>query len=144
MSELVQIITAGDPQLRDSSLDAFCRESSLQELLAECRALDQLRSENENLYQRVRALFFLYAIHRFHLPLRQGFKVGGHVPYDGYTNLLRRRFEEAINIFLGARLYYSQSTTILGGKVDAYLPTYLEVPIHLPYLYSDSAFDTQY
>ena len=59
MSELVQIITGGDSQLRDSSLDAVCRELSYQELLDECRALDRLRRENENLYQRVRALFFL-------------------------------------------------------------------------------------
>ena len=51
MSELVKIIIASDAQLRDSSLDAFCREASLQQLLDECRALDQLRRENENLYQ---------------------------------------------------------------------------------------------
>ena len=29
MSELIKIITASDPQLRDSSLDAFCREHGL-------------------------------------------------------------------------------------------------------------------
>ncbi len=120
MSELVKIITATDVQLRDSSLDAFCRESLLQELLDECRTLDQFRRENENLYQRVRALFFLYAIHRFHLPLKQGFKVGGHVPYDGYTNLLRRRFEEAINIFLGAQESFGPNDAVSSALAAAY------------------------
>ena len=33
------------------------------------RDLEQLRHSSENLYERVRALFFLYAIHRFHLPV---------------------------------------------------------------------------
>ncbi len=34
------------------------------------QALDRFRRASDNLYERVRALFFLYAIHRFHLPLR--------------------------------------------------------------------------
>ena len=40
------------------------------ELLAECQALDRFRRSSDNLYERVRALFFLYAIHRFHIPPR--------------------------------------------------------------------------
>ena len=102
------------------SKDSFCRKMSLQELLDECRALDRLRRDNDNLYQRVRALFFLYAIHRFHLPLRQGFKVGGHVPYDGYTNLLRRRFEEAINIFLSDQESFGPNDAVSSALAAAY------------------------
>ena len=44
----------------------------LDALLAECAALDRFRRPSDNLYERVRALFFLYAIHRFHLPLQAG------------------------------------------------------------------------
>lgn len=100
MSQLTQIITAPDPAIRNRSLDAFCRTAPLNELLAECDALDRLRRNNDNLYERVRALFFLYAIHRFHLPLKSGMQAKGLIPFEGYTNLLKRRFEEAIEIFL--------------------------------------------
>ena len=68
MSHLIEIITATDPAIRDRPLDSFARDASLEELLAECEALDRFRVESDNLYFRVRALFFLYAIHRFHLP----------------------------------------------------------------------------
>ncbi|MGD8858256.1 MAG: hypothetical protein PVG33_18105, partial [Chloroflexota bacterium] len=107
MSELTRIITADDPAQRDRSLDAYCRGATLAELLDECRALDLLRRESDNLYIRVRALFFLYAIHRFHLPLKAGLAAAGastsQVPYEGYLNLLKRRFEEAIDIFLAVQ-----------------------------------------
>jgi hypothetical protein len=42
------------------------------DLLEECAGLDRLRRESENLYERVRALLFLSAIHRFHLPRAVG------------------------------------------------------------------------
>ncbi|MBN1992071.1 MAG: UTP--glucose-1-phosphate uridylyltransferase [Anaerolineae bacterium] len=103
MSELINIITATDPETRNRSLDTFCRAASLNELLDECAVLEHFRCGSDNLYQQVRALFFLYAIHRFHLPLKAGLSSKGLVPFDGYTNLLKRRFEEAIEIFLATQ-----------------------------------------
>ena len=70
MPELVALITTTDPALRDRALEAACGELSLKEMLDQCAALDAFRRHSENLYERVRALFFLYAIHRFHLPGR--------------------------------------------------------------------------
>ena len=62
------------------------------------QALDRFRRSSDNLYERVRALFFLYAIHRFHLPLRPGAAHAARsIPFAGYANLLKRRFEEAID-----------------------------------------------
>ncbi|MBX0328433.1 UTP--glucose-1-phosphate uridylyltransferase [Oscillochloris sp. ZM17-4] len=103
MSTLTEIITAADAETRDRSLDAFCRGASLDELLAECAALERLRRTSDNLYERVRALFFLYAIHRFHLLDAPGVRPVGHVPYEGYAHLLSRRFEEAIQVFQAAQ-----------------------------------------
>ena len=120
MSELTRIITAGDPAQRDRSLDAFCRDATLEQLLAECQALDRLRRQSDNLYSRVRALFFLYAIHRFHLPLKKGLSATGRVPYDGYLNLLRRRFEEAIEIFLAVQASAGPSDSISSALAAAY------------------------
>ena len=101
MSRLVKIITASDAALRDRALDAECRELSLEELTAECAALDSFRRSSQNLYERVRALFFLYAVHRYHLPRSEG-SAGTQIPYSGYQQLLKRRFDEAIDIFLEA------------------------------------------
>jgi hypothetical protein len=104
MSELVQIIIAQSAAVRDRSLDAFCRAATFEQLVAECAALDQFRRRSDNLYERVRALFFLYAIYRFHLPQKPELPPGGRVPFDGYDNLLKRRFAEAIDIFLAEPL----------------------------------------
>ncbi len=68
MSRLLPIITAREPEVRNRPLDAACAGLSPAELLHECAALDAFRRRSDNLYARVRALFFLYAIHRFHLP----------------------------------------------------------------------------
>ena len=103
MSELIKIITATDADVRDRALDAFCRSASLAELTAECEALDRFRRESDSLYDRVRALFFLYAIHRFHLPLKPGIQSAGLIPFDSYEGLLLRRFEEAIDGFLAVQ-----------------------------------------
>ena len=98
--KLLQLITSPDPGVRNQSLDAFCRSATLAELLAECGELEAFRHRSENLYERVRALLFLYAIHRFHLPAKPGVRTRTLIPFGGYTHLLERRFEEAIATFL--------------------------------------------
>ncbi len=120
MSELTKIITETNPEIRDRSLDAYCREASLEELLVECAALDRLRRESPNLYVRVRALFFLYAIHRFHIPSKTGVRAVGYVPFDGYMNLLRRRFEEAIDIFMAVQEADGLNESISSALAAAY------------------------
>ena len=85
---LLDLITNPDPAVRNQSLDAFCAPATLEQLLAECRQLDRFRRDSDNLYQRVRALFFLYAIHRFHLPSKAGLNRRGLVPFAGYEHLL--------------------------------------------------------
>jgi hypothetical protein len=97
---LVQIISSSDAEIRDRSLESFCKRASAAELLAECDALDTFRRGSQNLYEQVRALFFLHAIHRYHLPVKQGVRQGGRIPFEGYRHLLQRRFEEAIEVFL--------------------------------------------
>src|SRR5574340_1813320 len=120
MSELVRIITAADAAGRDRSLDAFARASSLPCLLAECQALDGFRRASDNLYERVRALFFLYAIHRFHVPAAPGVRLDGVLPFSGYTHLLKRRFEEAIEEFLSSQTRQGPSAAISSGLAAAY------------------------
>src|SRR5437762_2236061 len=120
MPDLTRLITATDPAVRNQALDAACAELSLAQLLEQCAELDSFRRRSENLYERVRALFFLYAIHRFHLPpkLAHGTRNTKHetrnpasatpiadhlsrftsdasrslIPFHGYEHLLQRRF----------------------------------------------------
>src|SRR6266446_2708224 len=68
MIDLIGIITAAEPGIRNQSLERACADLSARQLLEHCAALDAFRRRSDNLYERVRALFFLYAIHRFYLP----------------------------------------------------------------------------
>src|ERR1700745_2121142 len=117
---LRRVITASDAALRNESLDAYCRQASLADLLAECADLDRFRRECDNLYERVRALFFLYAIHRFHLPQKPGLAQVGHVPYEGYHRLLIRRFEEAISRFQAEQKIHGPSDAMCSALAAAY------------------------
>jgi UDP-N-acetylglucosamine pyrophosphorylase len=103
MSHLTALITAENKDIRDQALDTFCHSASLEQLLDECASLEHFRHTSSNLYEQVRALFFLYAIHRFHIPTKKEFSARGLIPFDGYEDLLHRRFEEAIQRFLSAQ-----------------------------------------
>jgi UTP--glucose-1-phosphate uridylyltransferase len=100
---LIEIVTSADAGMRDRSLDSFCAGASAAELLEACEELEAFRRTSENLYERVRALFFLHAIHRFHLPGKLGGSPAGKIPFKGYEHLLQRRFEEALAYFLAAQ-----------------------------------------
>lgn len=121
MSKLWAIITATDPDIRNRSLDSFCSRASTSELIAEAADLETRRHTCESLYDRVRALFFLYAIHRFHLPLRpESATSRSHIPYVGVERLLNRRYEEAISIFLAALSTHGLSDGISSALASAY------------------------
>ncbi len=118
--QLVQIITSPDAAVRNQSLDAFCRAASLAELLAEANELQVFRRHSDNLYERVRALLFLYAIHRFHLPLKPDVHARSLIPFHGHVHLLQRRFEEAIATFLKVQTAEGPSDPISSALAVAY------------------------
>jgi hypothetical protein len=120
---LVDVITAADPEVRNRALAPLCRAASLDELLAACAELERFRHASDNLYERVRALFFLYAIHRFHLPDKLAgvaARPGPPIPYAGYTHLLQRRFEEAIETFLAQQRAHGPTDPISSALAEAY------------------------
>jgi hypothetical protein len=120
VSELWAIITATDPVLRNRSLDSFCRNATTARLLEEAADLDRRRRTSENLYERVRALFFLYAIHRFHLPNRPEVMGPARIPHAGVEKLLTRRFEEALSSFLEAQSADGPSDALSSALAAAY------------------------
>ena len=117
---LIEIITSPDAAVRNRSLDDLCAAASFSELLAECTALDEFRRRSENLYERVRALFFLAAIHRFHLPTRPELPPGGEIPFHGYEQLLHRRFDEAIDILANSQKANGPSDALSSALAVAY------------------------
>lgn len=120
MSELIRIITAEHPELRDRAIDEFCRRASTSELFAERSALDVFWRRSENLYERVRALVFLYALHRFHLPRRPEVRESGLIPFSATAHLLQRRFEEAIEILGRAERREGLNAALASAYAAAY------------------------
>lgn len=117
---LTAIIAAEDPAQRDFPLDRWCEDRSLEELFAAAAELEKFRKQESNLYHRVRALFFLSALHRYHLPARADLPRAGHVPQSGFTHLLERRFEEAIAVFTQATATAGPSDTLCSALAAAY------------------------
>jgi hypothetical protein len=119
VSRLLEIITSSGEE-RNASLDSICRSAGLSELLEECSALDEFRRNCDNLYQRVRALFFLYSIHRFHVPRLVTSTSSAQIPFKGYQDFLERRFEEAISTFVTAQKQLGSSGSISSALAAGY------------------------
>ena len=103
MGIFLDSILSGSPEVSNRSLEELGKGMSVQELLGQAQQLDEFRRDHQNLYERVRAIFFLYSIYRYQIPMREGVPADGKIPYHGYQALLDRRFGEAIDNFLKAQ-----------------------------------------
>jgi hypothetical protein len=119
-SKLRELITSQDTSIRNTDLDAVCHALSFDQLRAACQDLEAFRRQSDNLYERVRSLFFLYAIYRFHLPSRPELTRDGSIPIEGFQRLLRRRFDEAIGRFLAEQKVHGPSDTLASALAAAY------------------------
>ncbi len=120
---LLETITSGVPDIRNRALGTVLGNATAEDLLVASRALDSFRRNAINLYERVRALFFLHAIHRYHLPARLAETAqphGGRVPFAGFEDLLGRRFQEAVDAFLHAQEIDGPSDAISSALAAAY------------------------
>ena len=99
-SRTLPLILSEDPAIRNQALEKVAQELDDTTLKNEVSALHAFWREADNLYERVRALFFLSAIYRFIWPPRLKEKGPGRLPFAGYQQLLERRFVEAIDTFL--------------------------------------------
>ena len=117
---LTDIVASADADVRDCALERWCAGRPAAELLAACAELDEYRRGEGNLYHRVRALFFLSAIHRYHLPALPDYPRGGRVPFAGHHFLLERRFEEAISLFQRELTTQGPNETLSSAFAAAY------------------------
>ena len=122
-SVLIPLIVAPDAATRDTALRRVCGDLSADELRAECAALDAFWRESENLYERVRALFFLYAIYRFHLPPKLESEAPGLLSFEGFEKFLERRFSQAIEVLLAKERDEGLTDTLC----SAYAQTYFQL-----------------
>ena len=120
IGRLIDVIVSDDPSVRDSSMDSIVRGATLDELIAHADALDAFRRQEPNLYHRVRAIFFLEAIYRYHIPTRLAPNQSGLIPFAGHEHLLQRRFTEAIDAFLASREFDGISDSLASALAGAY------------------------
>ena len=120
MNHLIEVIISDDDSIRNQSLESLCDGLDTSALLQHAKELDQFRRESGNLYHRVRALFFIAAIYRYYLPKVVSQKNTTKIPYAGYQHLLKRRFVEAIDLFLETQELAGPSDGLSSALADAY------------------------
>ncbi|MEO1615226.1 MAG: UTP--glucose-1-phosphate uridylyltransferase [Planctomycetota bacterium] len=126
--DLLDIIRSSDDAVRHQSLESIASGLDAAALLGHASQLDAYRRDESNLYARVRALFFLSAIYRVHVPTAletqsrsdPSSEVGGLIPHEGYDHLLARRFTEAIDVFLQHQTKHGVSDAISSALAQAY------------------------
>lgn len=117
---LVETITSTNPELRNRPLMSLLARMSVPEMLRACDELEQFRRSSENLYDRVRASLFLASAYRFGLQEAEGIDRLGTIPFDGYVELLERRFEQAIGRFRRAMQESGPNGAIISALARAY------------------------
>lgn len=119
-NRLTKIICSENDSIRNQSLDLICADAGFDELINDAQALDCFWRRTDNLYHQVRALFFLSAIHRYHLPKFFANRSTGKIPLGSYQQLLGRRFVEAIDSLLEAQTVNGASDALSSALSQAY------------------------
>ena len=117
---LIETITSDKDSIRNRSLDEVCASADLSKLLSLCDELDQFWRASENLYHRVRAMFFLSSIYRYYMPPLLTRRHVGLIPFESYNHLLERRFVESIDTLLHHQSTKGPSDGISSALAQAY------------------------
>jgi UDP-N-acetylglucosamine pyrophosphorylase len=120
MNVFIETITSTDPEKRNRSFYELCRRFSSTELFTALQELDTFRKASSNLYDRVRALLFLYAGYRFFLMEAKNTPQTGKIPYEGFEDLMGRRFEQAIVCFLDTIHKQGPDAALFSGLAESY------------------------
>lgn len=120
MNAFLETIRAEDAATRDRSFESLAEGQDLSQLLSAAADLDLYRRQEPNLYNRVRALFFLSALYRYEIPTHLTNQHQGLISHHGYEHLLSRRFLEAIDVFLAQQRESGISDGLASALADAY------------------------
>lgn len=103
-----------------TSFEQRCRAADRAGLEAMAEALEVYRRTAGNFYHRVRAVFFLAAIHRYFLPPHYPVETTGSIPYEGHRLALGRRFEEAVALYRAHQARAGTSDALSSALAAAY------------------------
>ena len=120
MNIFIETITSAEPQKRDRSFFELSRHMQSKELLGALLELEEFRKTTSNLYDKVRAILFLYAGFRFCLISAKETPKIGKVPYTGFEDLLARRFEQAIYAFYQEIKRQGPNATLFSALAECY------------------------
>ena len=120
MNPLIETITSPDPLARDRSIQDLLAGLSTADVLRACDELETFRRDSRNLYERVRASIFLHAIYRYRLQDSADLPSGGVIPFDGFVDLMERRFEQAVASFRAAVRRDGPNGSILSALAQVY------------------------
>jgi galactokinase/mevalonate kinase-like predicted kinase len=117
---LIETITHADASYRNRSVRELAAPFPLAEKLAACERLEQFRQVRKNLYERVRASLFLYAMYRFEIQDDVGVRAAGLIPFSGFMDLMERRYEQAIALLRKTLEREGPSGAICSALAQAY------------------------
>jgi len=120
MNIFIETITSADPEKRNRSFFELSSKLSSKELLSLLSELEEFRKNTPNLYDKVRAILFLYAGFRFILSQDKDVPETGKVPYTGFEDLLGRRFEQAIHAFYEEIRLKGPNAAIFSALAESY------------------------
>ena len=120
MNPLIETITSPDPLARDRSIQDLLASLSVTEVLRATEELETFRQDSRNLYERVRASMFLHYIYRYRLQDSPDLPTSGVIPFDGFQDLMERRFEQAITSFRSALRTAGPNGSLLSALAQVY------------------------
>ena len=120
MNVFIQTITSTETEKRDRSFFELSKNLSAKELFSALLELDGFRKSTPNLYDKVRAILFLYAGFRFFLQEDKSTPSAGKIPYAGFEDLLARRFEHGIATFLKELETNGPNATLYSALAESY------------------------
>ena len=120
MNVFIETITSVEPAKRNRSFFEISRKMTAKELWKELRELDEFRKNTSSLYDKVRAILFLYAGCRFFLMENKETPAIGKISYAGFEDLLSRRFEHAISSFLKELEENGPNAALFSALADSY------------------------
>jgi hypothetical protein len=100
--------------------EKMCRAATRGALEKMADDLESYRQRAGNFYHKVRAIFFLEALHRYFLPPHYAPTESGAIPFEGHKHCLARRFEEAVGVFLSHRKQHGLSDALSSALAAAY------------------------
>jgi len=120
MNVFIDTITSTETAKRNQSFFELSKSLSTKELFTSLLELDGFRKSTPNLYDKVRAILFLYAGFRFFLMESTETPSAGKIPYAGFEDLLGRRFEHGISTFLKELEANGPNATLFSALAECY------------------------